>query len=102
MEIIRKRVPMVKTIASAITIGSGGSAGKEGPIAQIVPGFASLLASLLKMDDRDRRIMVLAGAAGGGYSKKMTMAEIRELPVVTGVDSRRVISMLSRKGVIGT
>jgi CIC family chloride channel protein len=63
--IVRKRVPVIKTIASAITIGSGGSAGKEGPIAQIGSGFASFLASLLKMDERDRRIMLLAGAAGG-------------------------------------
>jgi len=63
--IVRKRVPIVKTIASAITIGSGGSAGKEGPIAQIGSGFASFLASLLKMDERDRRVMLLAGAAGG-------------------------------------
>jgi CIC family chloride channel protein len=63
--IVRKRVPIIKTIASAITIGSGGSAGKEGPIAQIGSGFASFLASLLKMDERDRRIMLLAGAAGG-------------------------------------
>jgi hypothetical protein len=54
--IVRKRVPIVKTIASAITIGSGGSAGKEGPIAQIGSGFASFLASLLKMDERDRRV----------------------------------------------
>ena len=36
---IRKRVPLVKILASAITIGSGGSAGKEGPIAQIGAGF---------------------------------------------------------------
>ena len=63
--IIRKRVPFVKTIASAITIGSGGSAGREGPIAQIGSGFASFLASVLKTEDRDRRIMLLAGAAGG-------------------------------------
>jgi CIC family chloride channel protein len=63
--IIRKRVPFVKTIASAITIGSGGSAGKEGPIAQIGSGFASFLASVLKTNERDRRIMLLAGAAGG-------------------------------------
>jgi CIC family chloride channel protein len=63
--IVRKRVPIVKTIASAITIGSGGSAGKEGPTAQIGSGFASFLAVLLKMDERDRRIMLLAGAAGG-------------------------------------
>jgi CIC family chloride channel protein len=63
--VVRRRVPIIKTIASAITIGSGGSAGKEGPIAQIGSGFASFLASLLKMDERDRRIMLLAGAAGG-------------------------------------
>jgi chloride channel protein, CIC family len=63
--IVRKRVPVVKTIASAITIGSGGSAGKEGPIAQIGSGFASILATFLKMGDHERRIMLLAGAAGG-------------------------------------
>jgi len=63
--VIRRRVPVVKTIASAITIGSGGSAGREGPIAQIGAGFGSFLASLMKVSDRERRIMVLAGAAGG-------------------------------------
>ena len=63
--IIRRRVPVIKTIASAITIGSGGSAGKEGPIAQIGAGFGSFLASLLRVSDRERRIMLLAGAAGG-------------------------------------
>jgi len=63
--IIRKRVPLVKLVASAITIGSGGSAGKEGPIAQIGSGFGSYLASVLRLSERDRRIMVLAGAAGG-------------------------------------
>ncbi len=63
--LIRKRVPFVKIIASAITIGSGGSAGKEGPIAQIGAGFGSFLASVLKLSARDRRILVLAGAAGG-------------------------------------
>jgi CIC family chloride channel protein len=63
--IIRRRVPVVKTIASAITIGSGGSAGKEGPIAQIGAGFGSFLASILKVGEKERRIMLLAGAAGG-------------------------------------
>jgi len=63
--IIRKRVPVVKSIASAITIGSGGSAGREGPVAQIGAGFGSYLASLLKVSDRERRIMVIAGAGGG-------------------------------------
>jgi chloride channel protein, CIC family len=63
--IVRRRVPIIKTIASAITIGSGGSAGKEGPIAQIGSGFASFLGSLLKLSDNERRILLLAGAAGG-------------------------------------
>ncbi len=63
--IVRRRVPIIKTLASAITIGSGGSAGREGPIAQIGSGFASFLASFLKLNDSERRIMLLAGAAGG-------------------------------------
>lgn len=62
---VRKRAPFVKTIASAITIGSGGSAGKEGPIAQIGSGFASIAASLLRLSDNERRTFLLAGAAGG-------------------------------------
>lgn len=63
--IVRKQVPVIKTLASAITIGSGGSAGKEGPIAQIGSGFGSILASALKLSDNERRILLLAGAAGG-------------------------------------
>ncbi len=63
--IIRKRIPFVKTIASVITIGSGGSAGREGPIAQIGAGFGSFLGSFLKLSDRERRILILAGAAAG-------------------------------------
>lgn len=62
---IRKRVPFIKILASAITIGSGGSAGKEGPIAQIGAGFGSFLATTMKLTPRERRILILAGAAGG-------------------------------------
>ncbi len=62
---IRKRVPVVKALASAVTIGSGGSAGREGPIAQIGAGFGSFLASVLKLTNHDRRIMMMAGTAGG-------------------------------------
>src|SRR3990172_4439437 len=62
---IRRRVPIIKIIASALTIGSGGSAGKEGPIAQIGSGFGSFLSSTMKLKPRDHRILVLAGAAGG-------------------------------------
>ena len=62
---IRLRVPFIKTITSAITIGSGGSAGREGPIAQIGAGFASFLATKLKLSSRERRTMVIAGMGGG-------------------------------------
>ncbi|MHC1586863.1 MAG: chloride channel protein [Candidatus Hecatellaceae archaeon] len=62
---IRRRVPLVKAVASAITIGSGGSAGREGPIAQIGGGFGSWLASLLKLNVHDRRILMVCGAAAG-------------------------------------
>ena len=50
---IRPRVPLVKIIASALTLGSGGSGGREGPIAQIGAGFGSLLANLLHLRQRN-------------------------------------------------
>ncbi|NLE39609.1 MAG: chloride channel protein [Pirellulaceae bacterium] len=62
---IRGRVPLVKAIASTLTIGTGGSAGREGPIAQIGAGFGSVLGTRLGLNDADRRMLVLAGAAGG-------------------------------------
>lgn len=62
---IRARVPLVKGLASIIVIGTGGSAGREGPIAQIGAGFGSLLASALRLSNQERRLLLLAGAAGG-------------------------------------
>lgn len=62
---VRRRVPFVKTIASALTIGTGGSGGREGPIAQIGSGFGSFLATRLRMSSRDRRIMLAAGMGAG-------------------------------------
>lgn len=62
---IRSRVPIVKTISSIITIGTGGSAGREGPIAQIGAGFGSFVATKLGLSAADRRILLLAGMAGG-------------------------------------
>ncbi len=63
--LIRGRVPWVKGVASAITIGTGGSAGREGPIAQIGAGFGSFLASRLGLSTAERRILLLSGIAGG-------------------------------------
>ncbi len=62
---IRSRIPLVKLVASAITIGSGGSAGREGPTAQISAGFGSWLGDLLHLDEHDRRIAVAAGIGSG-------------------------------------
>ena len=53
--VIRGRVPFVKAIASIVTIGTGGSAGREGPIAQIGAGFGSFLATKLRLSDWERR-----------------------------------------------
>ncbi|HIP25132.1 MAG TPA: CBS domain-containing protein [Archaeoglobus profundus] len=62
---IKAKIPIVKMLASAITIGSGGSAGREGPIAQIGGGFGSQIATLLKLSDSERRMLLIAGVAGG-------------------------------------
>jgi chloride channel protein, CIC family len=62
---IRPVVPLVKAIGTLFTLGFGGASGREGPIAQIGGGFGSILADLFKMKARDRRILLLAGAAGG-------------------------------------
>lgn len=62
---IRARIPLIKMVTSAITIGTGGSGGREGPIAQIGAGFGSFLATQLKLSARDRRIMLAAGMGAG-------------------------------------
>jgi CIC family chloride channel protein len=62
---MRYRVPLVKTIASAITIGSGGSAGREGPTAQIAAGVGSITGALLRLPDAERRYLGLIGMAAG-------------------------------------
>ncbi len=62
---IRARIPLVKLVASAITIGTGGSAGREGPAAQISAGFGSLLAKMLHLDTQDSRIALATGIGAG-------------------------------------
>ncbi len=62
---IRARIPLVKLVASAITIGTGGSAGREGPAAQISAGFGSILATLLGLNTQDRRIALTVGIGAG-------------------------------------
>ncbi len=62
---IRRRVALAKTVASALTLGSGGSAGTEGPIAHIGAGIGSSVGRLFGLSDERTRNLVACGAAGG-------------------------------------
>jgi H+/Cl- antiporter ClcA len=62
---IKVRTVIVKLFASAITIGSGGSGGREGPTAQISAGFGSLLARFCNLSPADGRIAVSVGIGSG-------------------------------------
>jgi len=59
------KVAMIKTLASAITLGTAGSGGREGPIAQIGAALGSFLGQTLGLSARDRRIMMAAGMGAG-------------------------------------
>jgi len=62
---IRPQVSVVKALASAVCIGTGGSIGREGPIVQIGSALASSLGQWVKMPENRLRILVACGAAGG-------------------------------------
>ena len=62
---VRFRAVIVKIVASALTIGSGGSGGREGPTGQISAGFGSLLSRVLELEPADGRIAVATGIGSG-------------------------------------
>lgn len=62
---IRGRVAVVKALASAITLGSGGSAGREGPIVQIGAALGSKLGQLLRSPEERVILLVACGSAAG-------------------------------------
>jgi len=63
--VIRKRVVLVKSLASAVSIGTGGSVGREGPIVQIGSAIGSTIGQLLKVSAERIRTLVGCGAAAG-------------------------------------
>jgi len=63
--VIRPRVAIVKIIASAICIGTGGSVGREGPIVQIGSALGSLAGQILRLSAGHMKVLVAAGAAAG-------------------------------------
>ncbi len=62
---MRPQVPVVKSLASALCIGSGGSVGREGPIVQIGSALGSVTGQALRLSESQLRLLVACGAAGG-------------------------------------
>jgi len=63
--LIRKRLVVIKSLASAICIGTGGSVGREGPIVQIGSAIGSTIGQILKVSADRMRTLVGCGAAAG-------------------------------------
>lgn len=63
--VVRYRVPALKFLASLLTIGTGGSGGREGPTAQIGSGIGSFLAIPLGLSTQERRVAAMAGVGAG-------------------------------------
>ena len=62
---IKPQVSLIKTLASALCIGGGGSVGREGPIVQIGSALGSTFGQWIKLPERRLRVLVACGAAGG-------------------------------------
>ncbi len=62
---VRKRIPLLKAVTAILTISTGGSAGREGPAAQISAGFASVVSDILRLTPRERRIALTTGIGSG-------------------------------------
>jgi len=82
---IRARVSPLKMVASAITIGSGGAAGREGPIALISAGIGSIYATFSRRSEEERRLLVLIGMAAG-------LSAIFRSPIGTAIFAVEVLS----------
>ncbi len=62
---VRRRVALAKWAAASLFLGMGNSAGREGPIAHIGASLGATVARGFRLTDRERRLLVIAGAAGG-------------------------------------
>jgi CIC family chloride channel protein len=62
---VRRRIPLLKAVTSILTMATGGSAGREGPTAQISAGFGSMAADWLGLSPHYRRIALVTGIGAG-------------------------------------
>ena len=62
---IRPQVAVVKSLASALCIGGGGSVGREGPIVQIGSALGSTIGQVLRLSESRLKLLLACGAAGG-------------------------------------
>lgn len=62
---IKPSIALTKTLASAISIGSGASIGREGPVAQVGAMISSLLGDVININEEQRKFLVVAGVAAG-------------------------------------
>ncbi|RLI91944.1 MAG: chloride channel protein, partial [Candidatus Altiarchaeales archaeon] len=62
---LRDRIPFFRLVAASLTLGFGGSAGREGPMTQIGAGIASIISRLFSLKEKERRIAYIAGVAAG-------------------------------------
>ena len=106
---IRPQVAAVKSVASAVCIGAGGSVGREGPIVQIGSALASSLGQWVRMPENRLRILVACGAAGGiaatfnapitgvFFGVEIILRELSVEAVFTVMLSAMVADLLSRQ-----
>jgi chloride channel protein, CIC family len=62
---MRKRVALVKIVATSFTLGSGGSGGREGPTMQVGAAIAALVGRVIDVSPRERRVLAVSGTAAG-------------------------------------
>ena len=94
---LRKRMAVLKILASSVTIGSGGSAGREGPIAQIGGAIGSFLGRILKLQPHDVRLLVVCGVAAGiagTYNAPLGGALFGIEILLRGIDLIRVVPVM--------
>ena len=100
---IRTRVALVKILASSITIGSGGSAGREGPIAQIGASISSVVGQAFHLDSRSLKLLVIAGASAGisGTFKAPIGGALFGLEVLNGEVRTTDLIVMALSSIVG-